>query len=88
MEKMSPEEAKKNLVAYMYLHFEDLPAQVGNAISIACEALSKQTAESPLKVPEDDDGLYYHYECPCCNRILSDRFHAHHCICGQTLLWP
>lgn len=39
---MTREEAKKNLVAYMYYAFEDLPDDVGRAIDMAIRALEQQ----------------------------------------------
>lgn len=39
---MTREEAKKNLVAYMYYAFDDLPEDVGRAIDMAIRALEQQ----------------------------------------------
>lgn len=45
---MTREEAKKNLVAYMYYAFDDLPEDVGRAIDMAIKALEQEQCEDAV----------------------------------------
>lgn len=46
---MTREEAKKNLVAYMYYAIDDLPEDVGKAIDMAIKALEGKDTNAPTK---------------------------------------
>lgn len=46
---MTREEAKKNLVAYMYYAIDDLPEDVGKAIDMAIKALEGKDTNVPTK---------------------------------------
>lgn len=80
---MTNEEAKKNLVAYMYFAMDELPKQVGEAISVACNALEKQI---PKKIADDEA----FGQCPVCgyvfNSELVNEYDIKYCpFCGQAL---
>lgn len=46
MSDMTREEAKKQLIAYMYYAIDDMPEEVGKAFDVAISALSENTRES------------------------------------------
>lgn len=57
------------------------------ALDMAIQAIKKQIPEQPLRIPTDDNCLYYELRCPCCDAYMSGLVEMHHCKCGQALDW-
>jgi len=77
-----------------------LLSPIGQAASVAIEALEKQKPTEPICETVDDDGVEYefeHYKCPSCKIVLHQRhkkskmpmaYKQNFCHeCGQKLNW-
>lgn len=83
---MTYEEAKDHLICGRINCLTDMDKD--EELRYVClKALEKQIAKKPWSQADDDTCLYYHNECPCCGRWLSERIKPHHCVCGQAIDW-
>jgi hypothetical protein len=98
---MTYEEAKKDITAYVYAEYENIPAQAVQALNIMREALEKQIPRKPIELTNVyPDGQF---SCPFCGdcrvgypifrntpfgEMRSGEHKAKYCEnCGQAIDW-
>lgn len=79
---MKPEEAIKNVTAYVYMEAENLPSMVVKALDLMKDATKKQ-------IPMKPKARLMVNECPECGTIVGDAYVTCKCCpnCGQAIDW-
>ena len=87
---MNEIEAKKNITAYVYMEYENMPSDVIKALDVAREALEKQMPKKPKLVTRLGEIIKF-YPCPFCStpeKYIQVYPNQKYCVeCGQKLDW-
>ena len=90
---MTNQDAIQNIRELFYWYLEEANhnpidcADKLESINMAIAELEKQIPMKPVHIPDDDECIYYHYECPSCGERLGFIWKNYRCKCGQMIDW-